>query len=56
LLASSLDDWRETLESLIADAELRRRLSTAGRETVAARYTVERIGPLLAEGLAQAAS
>jgi glycosyltransferase involved in cell wall biosynthesis len=56
LLASSLDDWRESLESLIADADLRRRLSTAGRETVAARYTLERVGPLLAEGLTQAAS
>jgi glycosyltransferase involved in cell wall biosynthesis len=56
LLASSLDDWRESLDSLIADADLRRRLSAAGREAVAAGYTVERIGPRLAEGLAQAAS
>jgi glycosyltransferase involved in cell wall biosynthesis len=54
LLASSPEQWRAALESLIADPELRRRLGAAGRESVAASYTLERVGPLLVEGLKQA--
>jgi glycosyltransferase involved in cell wall biosynthesis len=56
LLAGSPEQWRESLQSLIVDAGLRRRLATAGRQTVEASYTLERVGPLLAEGLAHAAS
>jgi glycosyltransferase involved in cell wall biosynthesis len=56
LLAGSPEEWRESLQTLIADAGLRHRLAMAGRQTVAASYTLERVGPLLAEGLAHAAS
>src|SRR2546423_1211986 len=56
LLASSPDEWRAALESLILDADLRRRLAAAGRQTVEANYTLERVGPLLASGLHHAAS
>ena len=55
-LASSPDDWRAALESLILDADLRRRLAVAGRQTVEANYTLERVGALLASGLHHAAS
>jgi hypothetical protein len=34
---------------------LRHRLGEAGRETVAERYTIDRVAPLLAEGLSRAA-
>jgi glycosyltransferase involved in cell wall biosynthesis len=56
LLADSPDAWRDALETLIADARLRRTLAAAGRETVEASYTLERVGPLLVDGLRRAAS
>jgi glycosyltransferase involved in cell wall biosynthesis len=56
LLAGSLEEWRDGLEMLIGDAELRRRLGTAGRETVQQSYTLERIAPLLVQGLSDAAT
>jgi glycosyltransferase involved in cell wall biosynthesis len=56
LLVTSEDEWRDGLESLVVDAGLRKRLATAGRETVTAHYTIERVGPLLAEGLLRAAA
>ncbi len=56
LLAASLDEWRDQLERLILDAGLRSRLVTAGRETVAQRYTIQRQGPLFADVLKQAAA
>ncbi|TME90581.1 MAG: glycosyltransferase family 4 protein [Chloroflexi bacterium] len=55
LLARSADEWRNGLEALITDADLRQRLAIAGRETVAASYTMERVAPLLAECLWYAA-
>ena len=55
MLASSHAEWHEALESLIVDADLRRRLGEAGRATVAASYTLERVGPLLVDGLCRAA-
>ncbi|HLZ26951.1 MAG TPA: glycosyltransferase [Chloroflexota bacterium] len=55
LLAGSPEEWRNALEALIADGELRTRLSVAGRDTVAARYTIERVAPLVLDGLAIAA-
>jgi glycosyltransferase involved in cell wall biosynthesis len=54
-LARSLDEWRQALEALIQDDALRRRLAGAGRETVAATYTVDRVAPLLLDGLSRAA-
>jgi glycosyltransferase involved in cell wall biosynthesis len=56
LLAGSADEWRARLEALIVDPSLRHRLAAAGRETVAANFTVERVGPLLLDGLSRAAS
>jgi hypothetical protein len=56
LLAASPDEWRDRLEALIVDRTLRQRLSTAGRETVAARYSIERVAPLVIQGLTDAAA
>src|SRR5262249_49427401 len=55
LLASSYAEWRAALQRLAADIDLRQRLGQAGRETVLERYTLDRVGPLLAEGLLSAA-
>jgi glycosyltransferase involved in cell wall biosynthesis len=55
LLAGSPEEWRGALESLVVDARLRQRLGVAGRETVAANYTIERVAPLLLDGLSFAA-
>jgi glycosyltransferase involved in cell wall biosynthesis len=55
LLAGAPQEWRDGLEALIADADLRTRLASAGRETVAASYTIERVAPLVLEGLSRAA-
>jgi glycosyltransferase involved in cell wall biosynthesis len=55
LLAGAPEEWRAGLEALIADADLRARLGSAGRETVAAHYTIDRVAPLLVDGLALAA-
>ncbi|MBV9132397.1 MAG: glycosyltransferase family 4 protein [Chloroflexi bacterium] len=54
LLARSNAEWRDALESLLADSELRKRLATEGRRTVEQNYTIERIGPLLIDGLSRA--
>jgi glycosyltransferase involved in cell wall biosynthesis len=55
LLAGSPEEWRAGLKALIADAEMRKRLASAGRETVAAHYTIDRVAPLLVDGLSLAA-
>ena len=54
LLANSTEDWRDALTTLIADANLRQKLGIAGHDTVAAQYTVDKIGPLLVQGLREA--
>jgi glycosyltransferase involved in cell wall biosynthesis len=54
LLAGSLDEWRDQMSRVIADGALRQRVARAGYETVAGRYTVDRVGPLLAGGLRRA--
>jgi glycosyltransferase involved in cell wall biosynthesis len=56
LLASTAAEWSEALERLIGDAALRKRLGDCGRETVASRFTVERVAPLLIQGLTDAAA
>jgi glycosyltransferase involved in cell wall biosynthesis len=56
LLAGSPDEWRAALELLIGDAQLRRRLGAGGQQTVADGYTLERVGPLLVEGLRNVAA
>jgi glycosyltransferase involved in cell wall biosynthesis len=56
LLAGSAEEWRASLERLIVDRDLRGRLGAAGHGTVAERYTVPRVGPLLLDGLSRVAS
>jgi glycosyltransferase involved in cell wall biosynthesis len=51
MLAASPDEWRDALEALIVDHDLRRRLANAGHDTVAASYTLERVAPLVADCL-----
>jgi glycosyltransferase involved in cell wall biosynthesis len=55
LLAGSAEEWHAALSRLATDAALRRRLGEAGHDTVAQHYVLERVGPLLADGLASAA-
>jgi glycosyltransferase involved in cell wall biosynthesis len=55
LLADSPNEWRVQLGRIIADGALRHRLTRAGHETVAQRYTINRVAPLLADGLREAA-
>jgi glycosyltransferase involved in cell wall biosynthesis len=55
LLAGSPEEWRVGLEALIADAGMRKRLADAGRDTITAHYTIERVAPLLLDGFATAA-
>jgi glycosyltransferase involved in cell wall biosynthesis len=55
LLAASPDEWSEAIDRLVCDAALRKRLGAAGRQTVQEGYTVERVGPLLVNGLRLAA-
>jgi glycosyltransferase involved in cell wall biosynthesis len=56
LLAGSIEEWRDQLRSLIVDRKLRQRLADSGRETVAAGYSVERVGQLLIDGLLHVAA
>ena len=55
LLAGSEAEWVAALERLIGDASLRGRLREGGRDTVAASYTIDRVAPLLVDGLWRAA-
>jgi glycosyltransferase involved in cell wall biosynthesis len=54
-LAGSPAEWCEALEQLIGDAALRTQMAAAGLETVAANYTLERVGPVLVDGLLRSA-
>ena len=56
LLAGSTDEWCDQLEALIADRSLRQRVATSGRETVEAQFSLDRVGPLLVDGLFNAAA
>lgn len=55
LLAGSDAEWLASLQRLIGEASLRVRLREGGRATVAASYTIERVAPLLVDGLFRAA-
>jgi glycosyltransferase involved in cell wall biosynthesis len=55
-LADSADRWREALDTLCGDRELRTRMGRAGRELVLAEYSVDAIAPKLAEALRRAAA
>jgi glycosyltransferase involved in cell wall biosynthesis len=54
-LAWSHDEWVSKLQRLVRDAATRQRLGANGRKTVEQQYTIERVGPLLAAGLLDAA-
>ncbi|MCA1645790.1 MAG: glycosyltransferase [Chloroflexi bacterium] len=54
LLAGEPAEWLAALDRLMADVELRTQLAAAARETVGANYTVERVAPLLLDGLVRA--
>jgi glycosyltransferase involved in cell wall biosynthesis len=54
-LCGSDDEWYAALSRLSADASMRRRLGEAGRAIVQQRYTLERVAPLLVDGLRSAA-
>lgn len=55
LNATTLDDWYNQLDKLLADAELRREMGAAGRRFSLDNYTVARQVPILAEALTNAA-
>lgn len=48
-LASTDQEWREALSTLLADPELRRRLGAAGRKKVEEHYSLQVWGPRVAE-------
>jgi glycosyltransferase involved in cell wall biosynthesis len=47
--ARTPQEWFETLNQLVSDAQLRRRFSEAGRETIESRYSLQAWAPRLAE-------
>lgn len=54
-LAETPEEWLQALDRLCADPALRRRMGAAGRAKVERLYSVEQVGPLLADGLRRAA-
>lgn len=55
-LAANADDWVSALRSLRDDADLRRRLGTAGRERIESQYSLESTTPVLAHALRRVAN
>ncbi|HET7452155.1 MAG TPA: glycosyltransferase [Thermoanaerobaculia bacterium] len=49
LLASSPDEWETSLDRLLSDADLRRRMGAAGRRRVEERYAMPIVGARLVE-------
>ncbi len=49
MLARTAQDWLESLETLLGDADLRQRMGAAGRARVEDSYCVQQTGPKLAE-------
>jgi glycosyltransferase involved in cell wall biosynthesis len=45
LLANSEADWRDALRALLTDAELRRRIGSAGRRRIEASYSLQTTAP-----------
>jgi len=48
-LASTDQEWREALSTLLANPELRRRMGAAGRKKVEEHYSLQVWGPRVAE-------
>jgi glycosyltransferase involved in cell wall biosynthesis len=55
-LASTPEEWRQALGSLIEDPELRRRMGEAGRRKVEQQYSLQIYGPKVAALLREAAN
>ena len=53
-LAETDDDWRVAIETLLNDADLRRRMGQAGRQKVEEHYSLQVWGPRVAEMLRSA--
>ena len=51
LLAANMDEWLKALRALASDAEMRRRLGLAARQTIEAAYSTAQAMPGLAEAL-----
>jgi glycosyltransferase involved in cell wall biosynthesis len=50
-LAETDAEWRSAIETLLADAELRRRMGAAGRKKVEDHYSLQVWGPRVAQML-----
>lgn len=48
-LASTPQEWRAAIERLLGDAALRQRMGQAGRTRVEQRYSIQQIGPRMAQ-------
>jgi len=55
-LASTETEWRDRLDTLLADPDLRRRMGEAGRRKVVAEYSIQTYGPKVAALLAGVAA
>lgn len=53
--ASTTDEWEQTLDRLLRDSDLRRKIGTAGRQSVAEKYCVEANSQVFANALREAA-
>ena len=56
LLATTEAEWRDALETLLADAELRARMGSSGRKRAIASYSLQSQAPRLIEVLRKAAA
>ena len=55
-LAATTQEWEEKLDRLLRDPDLRAGVGMKGRETVVAEYSLQVLGPRLAELLLEASS
>ena len=56
LLADGEDQWYDALQSMVADADLRRQVAAAGRQTVEERYSGQRWAPRFLDILREASA
>jgi hypothetical protein len=48
-LATTQEEWKYAIATLVADAKLRKTMGAAGRAKAVADYSIQRYGPKLAE-------